>query len=344
MSTVFPRLVLSERWRTLDIIKACTVPAMIIVHNTIWWLSFHPAAIPAAMESWFLLTRALAYFVMLIPATAGAALFFYLGQHRGAALPPFSSVLLRALALSAVGFAMNVLAFGTDAALQWNVLQFFSLSMIVLYAVLQFSNVYVLTLLGVATLLTAPLLRDVFGTHTDSYVAAILIGEPYGTHLWPFFPWFAVVVTGFVVARVLHNKKTEIKKAIAILCSGCALIVLSGISGSLLFNIDFTNVWGSVIFEPPTMHIAGIIGVGLSLFGLVHLLLRHLTFSPYSIIRTLSAGLFYIYVLHMIVGHRLHSMFLQHSNDVSLMWGAIALQLVMAYLVGALVIYAKTNR
>lgn len=332
------------RWKTLDIIKAMTVPSMIIVHNSIWWLSYHHFAIASAMGSWFLVPRLLAFFVMLVPATAGAALFFYLKQHRNEGLPVFTYILKRAIFLSLAGFVMNFLAFGLGATLQWNVLQFFSVSMVIIYLFIRFLNTSLLFMFGALALFAAPLLRNTFSPRGDFYLYEVMLGSSNATHLWPFFPWFSIVVCGFLIASLFHNVKLTNFLAKRLMFIGGLLMLLAHYFGVLFYSIDFQNLWGEVIFQPPTMQVLGTIGVLLLTFGLIHQLFNKSVISPFSIVASLSAGLFYIYIFHMIVGHQIQLHFLKDSSSIFLLWVVIVMQLILAYLIGVMVQYLKSRR
>jgi len=331
-----------ERWNSLDIIKAIMVPAMIIVHNTIWWLSYHPSFIAGAMETWFLFIRYISYLVLLIPATAGAALFFYLKQHRENSLPSFKKIVLRALILSAVGFAMNIAAFGSAAFWQWNVLQFFSISMIIIYGLLVFAPSWSISVIGAFTLFSAPLWREIFAAFTDNYVFALLIGEPTNIHLWPLLPWFSVVAMGFATAQLFHSSHFNKRSVTFVITVGSLLTLVSAISGKLLLEIDFNNLWGESIFQPPTLQMIGTLGIGFLLFGSTHYLFKNVVTTPYSLVQCFSCGLFYVYVIHMIFGHRLQQLVLQYNEAIVFLWLSVIAQVIIAYGIGALVVYLKS--
>ncbi len=332
---------LHKRWNSLDVLKAIMVPGMIITHNTIWWLSYHPIFIADAMEGWFVSVRYISYLVLLIPATAGAALFFYLRQHKGKELPPFKNIIYRAVALSAVGFLMNLLAFGHNSLWQWNVLQFFSLSMIIVYTLLAIAPRWSVVVAGIVTILSAPMLRDIFVAHSDTYIGAILIGEPTNIHLWPLFPWFSVLAMGFWVASLLYNGHDYLRRTVFVVLTGGLLIGISILSGTFLLEIDFNNLWGESIFTPPTYRMVGTIGVGMVIFGVGNFLYRGMSMPRYGIIQCFSYGLFYTYVIHMILGHQLQKHILHHSDSMSLLLLAISSQIVMAYLIGAFVLHLR---
>jgi len=318
------------------------VPVMIIVHNVIWWLSYHPEQIAPAMDTWFWIIQYISYFILLIPVTAGAALFFYFRQHNtDKHLPKFSAVLIRAVVLCVIGFTMNVLAFGSAALWNWNVVQFFSLSMLVTYAVLRFGYHWQLFCLGAGALFFAPALREYFIGYTDNYIVAIIIGEPSSTHLWPFLPWFAVIVLGFWLAKISYGKPNQTRIASSLVAIGAGCMLLSAIAGKLLLEIDFTNLWGERVFQPPTGRMIGTIGVGLVSFGIVQLFFRNIKSVQYGIITAFSFGLLYIYVFHMIVGHRTQQLLLQTNDAMIWLWVSIALQILMAYGVGVLVLYGR---
>jgi uncharacterized membrane protein len=314
---------------------------MIVVHNAIWWLSYHPIFIAQTMESWFLIVRYISYLVLLIPATAGAALFFYLKQHTKGTLPPFKTIIYRAVLLSAIGFLMNLLAFGYNSLLQWNVLQFFSLSMIIVYVLLLTAPRWSVIITGILAVLSAPLLREIFTEYTGTYIGAILIGEPTNIHLWPLFPWFSVLAMGFWAASLLYNKDDHLRRTVLFVLAGGLLIFISVLSGTFLLEIDFHNLWGESIFSPPTYRMIGILGVGMTLLGTGNFLYRDMSIPRYGIIQCFSYGLFYIYVIDMIIGHRLQKHVLQYSDSMSLLLLTIAAQIVIAYLIGAFIVYLK---
>lgn len=326
----------NKRWVSLDVIKAITVVAMIIVHNVIWWLSFHPSVARSAIDSWFIIIGLLSFFVMMIPVTAGAALYFYFGQHKQKKLPPFTSVLKRALLLVSVGFIMNTLAFGSEYMFQWNVLQFFSLGMIILFLVVNYLNIRWLLFFGLVSVLVAPILRVALSTYNDLYIVSIMIGEPNGAHFWPLFPWFSLLVTGYSVAYVFFVNQAALKKSYLVIASGVTLIIFTIISGPMVLEFDFKNLWGENIFQPPVMQVFGIIGVALCLFGLVELLNSKKVQLPYSSLQVFGVGLFYTYVVHMILGHQLQLRVLRNYEEISFLWLAIICQIILAYYIGKL--------
>ena len=330
------------RWVTLDVIKALCLVAMIFVHNTIWWLSYHPFAQSAALEGWFNIPRIAAFFVMMFPATAGAALFFYFRQHEQAMLPPFKYILKRALILISVGFSMNLLAFGSESLFQWNVLQFFSLSMLVVYVCLRFLHLRWLLVMGSLSLVLAPVFRMLFEQHSDIYLIAILFGEPHSIHFWPFFPWFSMVAIGYILAHTLY-RSVDATRSLQVISVGVLFVLWSAIADQFLYAFDFHNLWGGLIFQPPTLQVVGSLGVCLITFGSVHLIAqKKMRLYSYGLINTLSIGLFYIYVTHMIIGHHMQIQLLQYQN-IMLLWYAIIFQLILAYVIGCGVIYKRRH-
>lgn len=349
-----PKIAQNSRWAVLDIAKAIAVVFMIVGHNLMWWYTVGGHRFVAHFEFEARLAPIIfgvfALFVMVIPITAGMALRFYFRRGwdeqkrkliRGK-FPSIWAIIQLALYISALGFLLNYLNWDWDDALNWNVLQFFALSLVVITLVLKFLSLDYLLALAAAVLLSAGWLRDfIWWDSSLAYLETVLLGEPSSSNVWPFLPWFAIVVFGFWISQLYLLPKYRKHFSKILLVSGGILISTTLLfSGSLFYDLDFANIWGATIFQPPLAKVLGQLGFFAVLFAGLHHFFSQKKLRTYGIINVFSHGILYIYLFHFTVGYQLTNAW-KLQYEFKLLGISLLLQFIVAYLIGALVVFLK---
>lgn len=345
-----------KRWLALDCFKTLAIFGMIAWHLSIWWFNLNPeiekGVIALGIPSWPYLVQAIvgvsANFSMSIPVVAGASLKLYLDKRSGKSSSKnilLGSIAKKAFALAVLGFAMNLLAFGASYWHLWNVLQLISLSMLVISALALYSSLYVVAISGLLVIFAAPLLRASL-QGVDSYFAFMLVGDKIGDYIWSFFPWYGIIVYGFMIAHLYFyfKKKNHGSRFRLFLVAASLLVVIVAIfNGSFFYSIDLEYPWGYLFFQPRILTVLS----QLSVFNIT-LVLLDLMFSEkakigkFNIINVFSRGILWIYVMQMIVGFRLVE-FLVNSGyrSIPILSFVMALIYSLSYAVGTASILIK---
>ena len=318
----------------LDIIKAVGVIFMMVLHTVVWWFSDDYITNDKVLEFTFFL-EVVGFFVFLIPITAGAAFYYYLiknkyyGQRKN-----IGAVLKRSIVLLFLAYLTNIIAFGLEDILSWDVLHFFSLGFIILYA-FSFFPIHYLAIFSFVSTVIAPLLRNILLDFNDSYWAIILVGNNTSYHYWAFFPWFALIGFGMVIADLYYKgllKNKSLQKTLVLASLGA--IAISFYLNELIFDSNIVSVWGPHIFMPPISRIFAIVGM----FFLFFIILKKYppkSTAKYGIVNAFSKGILWIYISHLIIGFNFIN-FLKQNNIYGMGYMLLTLfaLIALSYLVG----------
>ena len=247
----------SLRWKSLDAMKALCVLAMVTFHSIFWLLTFDDQSFiskdilmfQSSTNPFLIILSFVAIFGLLppmIPMTAGAALRFHLRKWWTAGFSkmngkyPWNILIKRTFFIVAIGFILNLLAWGLDDLFSWDVLFFIAFSFLLITIISKFLSIYVLMTISIAGILITPYVRKIFLNFDEFYMGVILTGDLMGDHFWPIFPWIFLVIFGFVLAHLyLTLNRKNFQKSLLI--SGSILIGFAVISGKLLFEMDDLN-------------------------------------------------------------------------------------------------------
>ncbi|MBI2657833.1 DUF1624 domain-containing protein [Candidatus Woesearchaeota archaeon] len=345
-----------KRWVALDCFKAAAIFVMISWHLSIWWANLNPAVgkslLMVGVTPWpYFLQVVVAFsghFVMSIPVIAGASLRFYLDKH-GSRLnrkKVMAAIAKRASALAALGFTMNLLAFGPEYWHLWNVLQLVSLSMVIIAFLALYSSPYLLAISGFAVIFSAPFMRD-FLQGADYYPAFALVGDRLGDNIWSFFPWYGVVVYGFLAAHLYLSFKAKKQENIfrVVLASASLLIIfIAFIKGSFFYAVDLQYPWGPLLFQPHTLTVLAQLSVFTLLIMLADVISSGIKLSKFGIINVFSKGILWIYIAHMVVGFRLIEFLVDNGfQSGPVLFFVMAFIFMLSYAVGAALVLKKEN-
>lgn len=234
-----------NRWDTLDIMKAIGLCGALFIHVLIWYFGIPHEGIGmitydmSAISDRILLTPFIMVHFLFI--SAGSAFYLYLKKYR-----PSLQVLLRRLLV----FILLGLLFGLNwnpLILYWNVFFFYVLSMITLFFFERFTQYKTLLVFTISVLLCTPLLRNfVFESSIRSDFVNILLGNiDKHTIFYPFFPWFFLIGSGFLLTHYYQMQKE--KSLVTMLIAGC--ILTPGIF-FILTPLDFSDIFGTTSSMP----------------------------------------------------------------------------------------------
>ena len=343
-----------KRWVALDCFKVAAIFVMIVWHLSIWWANLNPVIgkglLMVGVTQWpYLLQVVVAFsghFVMSIPVIAGASLRFYL-DRQGSPLNKkkvLVAVAKRAAVLAALGFIMNFLAFGPEYWHLWNVLQLISLSMIIITFFVLYSSPYLLAISGFAVIFAAPFIRNIL-QGANYYPAFALVGDRLGDNIWSFFPWYGVVVYGFLAAHLylgFKAKKQENIFRVLFASASLLIIFIALIRNKFFYAVDLQYPWGPLLFQPPALTVLAQLSVFTILILLMNLSSSGIKLSKFGIINVFSKGILWIYIVHMVVGFRLIEFLVDNGFQSSLMlFFIMAFIFILSYAVGALSVLKK---
>ncbi|MBI2101602.1 DUF1624 domain-containing protein [Candidatus Woesearchaeota archaeon] len=335
-----------SRWQALDIVKAFGVLLMIVLHVVMWWyIPFDYGSDKVDGMFFFFLPflKLIGLFVIIIPITAGASLRYFLKNNfnDGIAL---LKIIKRSFFLIIIGYAINLLAWGGTELLDWDVLQFVGVSLILTALMARFLPVAFVWIAGALALFSAPLLRIGLDKWKLNYFVAILIGNNEGNFFWPFFPWFSFVAYGFLIAHCHLKYGNGKSMRIALQACGIAAVALALLRGKLFFVDDIRNIWGPGIFQAPTLTLLANIGV-FNLLLAYGERIKSIKTRKFGIFNVFSRGILWIYVVHIAVGyHIIRLIQSQFSKSPVLMAVAFVFVFALSYLTGAAAVHLKGRR
>lgn len=170
-----------------------------------------------------------------------------------------------------------------------------------------------------------------------------MIGDLFGEHYWPFFPWFGLFASGCLIGFLLVS---NVKKKFMFMGGvGLILVLHSSFLGTFTPAADFDNAWGPVLFKPSPFFVTGIIGGSLLWIAIVHFLIeRSLSLKNFlerSAIVYYGRGILWIYMFTTIVGYHvtvIAKYYLQpdFKTSLALFSALILMNLTLGYYVGRL--------
>ena len=291
-------------WPALDYAKFLCVVGMVLAHGFFWTWTVAGRFLLPPESPWFSAFQFgtfLGFFPLTLPLLAGASYRLRLGATRSS----IPALLWRCSLLAVVGYAMNVLAAGWYTVWAWNVLQLVALAFLVIEALYVRGSVWWIAVLALLILVLNDPLHAWFPPGMRGPFLRVVLGDDSDWHTWPVFPWLATVAAGFVLAHGYQSVSNRAMFTRTGAIAGVVLLVVAVVAGQALPPFDPQNLIGPRMMVPPMAAILGLLGVALLLLSALTAVQGRLHFSPYGIVSCFSAGILWIYVIHMIVGVRL---------------------------------------
>ncbi|MBF0395470.1 MAG: DUF1624 domain-containing protein [Desulfobacterales bacterium] len=305
-------------WPGLDFVKFSCVLIMVLIH-VFWYLSTAYGHVEINRNNILFKvvknTMLIGLFPLMIPVTAGCILRIKLKLSDGHVdRADFIKICTGSIFIGLIGFIMNGLCSGWGSFFSWNVLQLVGLSFIVITCMLTRLSVYAVYISGAICLFSSNLLRQWIGV-SDNYLMYILFGDPNGRHAWPFFPWFSLIVCGFIIANFyLVYYKDKKRLNVIFLSIGIVLMLISMIRNTRILPFDPHHMIGPAIFQANTYIMLGVIGFACLFISSASLCFQNHRFSRYGIINCFSKGILWIYVIHLIASARIYELLKAHIN------------------------------
>jgi uncharacterized membrane protein len=322
---------------SLHAYKGFALCGMIGLHTYVWWYSKGidgqiELASPQALILLNLFLGLMGWLSLSFAFTAGVSYVIWIKSQQVllGKWPSPSTTLFRAGIFMGIGFWLNPQS--------WYIFQFLGLSVLVTYVVLRLSGFWGVALLGVLVSGLSDFLRDFTSSWPLSYWKVILIGENEGRYFWPFFPWFSLFALGVIVGRIKLSRLNEKPNLISngMILIGLVLLNSAGYYKNLIPQIDVKNLWGPAIFQPNTITFYGWSGLILATYGAFDYMSasRFRKLTSWAIQMSYSSLL--VYVIHYRVFVKFVFAYKGSGSWIRLM-GAILIQILIAYLVSALV-------
>jgi hypothetical protein len=301
---------LIKEWPALSVVKFICVSVMIFVHAHMMLVTKSYAFTDTSgffykvTSNWMFI----GLFLFTLPIIAGAIFRMDLSEYIvGEKLKSYSfkKTISIAIFLALAGFFMNIMTAGMQYVFSWNVLQLIGLSFIVIVALLKVSSIRVVFLAGLTALFLAEPLRNFLNSSADFYLVGVLIGGSKGFMFWPFFPWFSVIVFGFLMAHYYLKYQDSNKFRISAIAMGVSFLAIAIFRGEISPYLNPEYVWGSSLFQPRI----GLVLAAMGLFAVMTIganyFFNGLHLKKYGIINSYSKGILWIYVIQMFVSYQL---------------------------------------
>jgi uncharacterized membrane protein len=310
-------------WPAFDLIKCLCVIGMVLVHGFYWTWTMHGRFILPAESAWsvaFKWGMFLGICPLMLPFLAGAALRLRLSTQRPDTEQAIEKKLARlfwqCLILAALGYVMNVLAASWYVFWAWNVLQLVAVSFLIIGCLYVRWSIWPVAALGVLVLVVSDPLRNWIVGESRCTMLRVILGDPSEWHQWPIFPWTATVAFGFVLADAYFRLNRD---RFVRLCTvaGVLFSLVAAALGRILPVFDPENLIGSQLTQPPAVTVLGLVGLMLLAFGGLTAIQDRLHLPSYGLVRSFSGGILVIYVVHMVIGVRLHELIFSHIDHAA---------------------------
>jgi hypothetical protein len=284
----------------------------------------------------------LGLFLAALPIIAGAVLRMDFGENMAdGKLQNYSirKITRNAIFIASAGFFMNMITWGWQYTFSWNVLQLVGLSFIIITILLKFFSIRVVFLLGLIALFFAEPLRILLGSLDNSYLIGILIGTDSAFLIWPFFPWFSVIVFGFLIAHYYLKYQDSIMFKAAAMAIGLAFLTAAIFRGEISPYLDPAYVWGTTVLHQKIGWVLASMGLFCILVVIGNIFFNKLHLRKYGIINSYSRGILWIYVVQMFVSYKLSFFIKRFFLMDTPSWEYFILPIVMlllGWLIGAL--------
>jgi uncharacterized membrane protein len=344
-------------WPAFDLLKCLCVVGMVLAHGIYWTWTVHGRFLLPPESSWrgaFQAGMFLGVFPLTLPLLAGVSLRLRLATEgrvsTGGFQPYVAKWLLPCAILAAVGYTMNVFVGGWNVLWAWNVLQLIAISFLLIGLLYAHRSVWPVAAFGLCVVALSDPLRTWWPPESRGALTRVLLGDPTDWHAWPVFPWSATVAFGVVLAEAYLRRRGRVGFLACCTAAGVCLAVLGAAGAHLLPRFDPKNLIGTQMMQPPAAAVLGMLGVVLLLFAALTACQERLRFARYGPVHCFSAGILWIYVIHMILGVRLSSLIFSRVNraevvaDPAAGWHPVILVglpvglLLMSWLVGYLTV------
>ncbi|EKE19128.1 MAG: hypothetical protein ACD_9C00124G0002 [uncultured bacterium] len=299
-----------KEWPGLNFVKFVCVAVMVFVHSHLILITDRSYSIADTSGFFYGITSKTMFvglFLFILPIIAGAIFRMDLGARivNGRLIDySFKKVVRIAIFLTLAGFFMNFLTANIKYLFSWNILQLMALSLIIVVALLKFISIRAVFLLGLVTLIAAESLRN-FLSDSHFYFINILIGGDKGFIFWPFFPWFSVIVFGFLFAHLYLKYEDNIKFRIGALVAGVAFLAIAAFRGEISPYLDPEYVWGASLFQPKIGLVLASMGLFSVLVVVANYVFSNVQLKKYGIVNSYSKGILWIYVIQMFANYKL---------------------------------------
>jgi hypothetical protein len=332
----------TERWLTLDILKAIFLVLMIFGHTIVWWYFeadtylAHPNQFVFAFVVPFIQINA--YLMFMFPMIAGCALRMQIENKR------LFELIKRGLFVLSMGYLINFRS--------WDVLQLIGAGIVLISivekTVKKFSLV-VLTGIAIFVIGSAQQFNEAFVSYDQTYWKPVLFGNKSGKFYFPIFPFISVIIFGYVFQslQIWAARLGQISRLwTACFVVGVWAIFVSFLSGTLIIPVDTQNVWGPEVFFPPTTRVIAHLGAFLIVVPLADLIVRSAGIGKLKAngwIQVFSKNILYIYTAQYLFAEwfidRLKSM-----DHVIFLFVGLGIQMILAYGIGLNIEYLKHGK
>ena len=345
-------------WPAFDLLKCLCVVGMVLAHGIYWTWTVHGRFLLPPESSWrgaFQAGMFLGVFPLTLPLLAGVSLRLRLATEgrvcrRGDFSLTRPSGSCAVPSWPRVGYTMNVFVGGWNVLWAWNVLQLIAISFLLIGLLYAQRSVWPVAAFGLCVVALSDPLRTWWPPESRGALTRVLLGDPTDWHAWPVFPWSATVAFGVVLAEAYLRRRGRVGFVACCTAAGVCLAVLGAAGARLLPRFDPKNLIGAQMMQPPAEAVLGMLGVVLLLVAALTACQERLRFARYGTVRCFSAGILWIYVIHMILGVRLSNLIFSRVNraevvaDPAAGWHPVILVglpvglLLMSWLVGYLTV------
>jgi uncharacterized membrane protein len=328
----------SPSGRSLQMLKAVCVAGMVVVHAFFFAATHRGRLLVPDTNPLFLFVKngmSIGIFPLLLPFTAGCALRVRWSNRDGTLRRvPWKEAVAQAAGVASIGYLMNVLAAGWYPLWSWNVLQLVGVSMIAIALLERAGSYAAVALAAVAVLLSSDWLHMNVPFYEGPGWMKVLFGDPTYYHTWPVFPWFALIAFGWLLAECTLRFRDAAWFRYAILVFGGLAAISAVGNGNFIPPFDPRKLIGPRIFIAPSMAAIGVIGWASLLTAGLSLIAARIEPARYGFIRCFSGGIFWIYLIHTIVGARFYEAVIKPIDRVAIFanpFSAPALVLLAGY-------------
>lgn len=329
----------SKRYTSVELLKGLGIVYLIGLHEWVWmWLDLSRNVIRwPEMEGGFPYFGYFGLHVLGFQVPLLAGVTFYLATVRKQT--PLKLFLRRVLILLTLGYMINYLCWGIYGVLDWDVLHFVSLCMLLTFPLIRYIPVGIGVLIASIGGICALVMSNQYpmAQFEGSYLYAIIVGSKGGEHFWPLCPWFFVWTMGLVVGYVLDSGRKRLRQALLLV--GGIMLGLS-LATKHFHPVVTTALWGGDMFKASPFYILGICGASALLIGfLEHVFQANESWRQLcegSFVVKMGRAILWLFLLNTVGGYHvthwvLANFTLSFSQALAVYLGIVATTLLMGY-------------
>jgi|GEM_PF-1833656 len=335
----------------LHAMKFMGIVVMIAIHTFFWLFSSRDTCLTQrgmVYAEWISTLVFFGYFPLSLPIIAGAMYRARIEEDRGAEKTRLIHILAVSLMIILLGYVMNLLTWGKACIWDWDVLGLIGLAYLFITLMVRISS-WLLYGTAIMILVFSKAIYAAVAQMPLSvqklYIVNIFVSMDSVHFYWPVVPWFAVIVFGYGYYELLFSPGMQNRRNIMLISTmlSAVFLLLGTVTWAGPWRFNPAQIWGSWLFHPDLSILLLLAGVFVLCSYLCYLAWP-LLIKIQWLIKPVSVGILWIYLIHTITGFHLIA-FLKHLLKAPvLFFPVLSILLLSSWFIGRGVEYINNHQ